>query len=166
MVSLTVRLRVPVQAGWRQRDVVQVFGDDAEGVLDTGLPLLSRPVWMFPADVRGEVSPPGWCQAPWGSVPWGGAAPRVSKAAGWGQHPWCSVPWCGGSAFIELDVRVRQEFRVRKFAVQAVDGAGNPQGALVEFTHLVSGEDPAPLTGFRFAGYHAGSDVATFSFEE
>ena len=163
---LLVSLRVPVQSGWRQRDRVQVYGDAGTGTIDTTRPLLSRRLDMFPRDRREEVAPPGYARVPYASVPYGGRGPRVPHVAGWARYPYASVPYARGFDFIEVGVRVGQDFGMYKFAAQVIDGAGNVQGSLVEFSHLISGEDPRALRSFKFDSFDGPSDTVSFSFTE
>jgi len=162
---LEVTLRVPVQAGWRASDRLQVFSDVGSGSLDADNPLLTCPLAMFPNDVRSDVTHGGWGADPWGSVPWGGVEPVSPFSGGWGADPWGSVPWGGAKPFIEVRVWIGEDFADYKFAAQAIDGAGNVQGSLVEFTHLVSGENPHTLKSFALDSYDAETDTITFTFE-
>jgi len=158
MITVPVRLRIPIASDWRFDHTIQVYTDQGTGVLDTDNPLLSQPLRSF-----GDVDEPlPWTENAWGSVPWGNHVPRLDNTGGWGEWPWGEEPngWCLGGDFCEGTVYVDQGFGDYKFAAKAIDGAGNAQaGALVEFTERVSGEHPEPLSAFAFDSELGGGEL-------
>jgi hypothetical protein len=160
--KIRVTLTVEIDEAWRASDRLQVYTDFGDGSIDTTKPLLSRSLETFPDDIRQTVHHEGYGDEPYGDVPYGGAEAVSSGPHGYGDDPYGDVEYGGALRHVEVDVLVPQAHGTWKFAVKAIDGAGNAQGALQEFTLFVSGTDPEPVASFAFDSYDSGDDVVTF----
>lgn len=162
---MTVSLQVQIDPTWRPSDRLQIYTDSGSGTVDDSAPLLATPAEIFPDEARDLVEFGGHGSWSHGSVPHGGAISVASpdKLKGHGSWPHGSVPHGGGPAYAVIEVQIPQAFGDWKFSAEAIDGAGNVQGALSEFTQRVSGEDPLPLTSFSFSSFNIGTDTATFA---
>lgn len=159
MRNLMVTVRVPVDASWRAGYTLQIYSDHGSGTIDTGKPLLVPRVAMFPG--KPIVQGAGLDAA--GLVPAGGARAPARNRGGAGRQPAGLAAAGGSTPHIELVVRVEQGFGEYKFSAAAYDSAGNVQdGAPAEFTQLVSGGEPQPVSEFEFSAHDAGTDQATF----
>jgi len=156
-----VAIRVPYPADADAGDALQAYTDFGSGTVDTTQPLLQGPAELFArgvlrsaglgSEVRGETVPESTL-----------AQPR--RAPGLGNEVLGETP-CGETpSFQEITVQVPPAFGKHKFAMQMVDEAGNPQGAvLAEVQTWVSSEEPPELSDFAFESYDAGTDRLTFS---
>lgn len=159
---MTVSLHIEVDPAWRTSDRLQIYTDKGTGTVDTAVELLTEPVAIFPDDARDLVEHAGYGEDPYGETPYGGeevAAPD----GGYGEAPYGEVPYGEDPWMVIVEIQIPQAFGNWKFSAQVIDGAGNPQGALTEFTQFVSGEDPPQLASFNFASFNSGTDKVTFN---
>ena len=160
MSSQTAILRVPIDDGWDAGTRLQVYADFGSGTVDTDTPLLARPFEVFP----GQHALRGHGEQPYGRGRVGdGKAARPVTGVGraiYGRTPYGSAP-----PFVEVPVNVPAAFGQWKFAVKAVDGAGNAQSAgLNEIEAVVSGTEPPPVKSFALHSIHLITGQATFDF--
>jgi hypothetical protein len=161
MAAIRKVLRIAIDAAWRHDDRLQLYTDSGTGTIDTERPLLSRPLRMFPGALPARTSG----DHPSGMVPSGADIPAYPHLGGQDEWPAGSIPSGTAVPYIEVPVYVDQGFGTWLFSAEIVDGAGNVQSdPMVEFTHVVSGEEPPALSAFAFASYDAPTDRATFSF--
>lgn len=163
MNQITVTLKIPVVAGWRALDGVQVFTDYGTGTIDTDRPLLATPRRLFPKEKRDRVKHGGHGSAAYGASPAGEVTAVPQRRSGHASDPHASVAYGAGKDYAELMVMVPQDYGAWKFAARVEDGAGNQQGSLVELTHFISGEEPLIPGTFAYSSYDSGTDVVTFS---
>lgn len=159
-----VDLRVEVDPTWRATDRIQVYTDRGTGTVDANVGLLRAPQRIFPDDQRDGVAHLGYGEEPYGKVPYSHERGVTGRDHGYGQDRYGEVGYGETVRVVIVAVDIPQAYGNWKFAAEAVDGAGNVQGALVEFTQFVSGEDPPPLASFAFSSYNGGSDKVLFSF--
>lgn len=161
--KLRVRLRVQLDDAWRAQDRLQVYTDWGDGTVDAAKPLLSRSIRSFPMDIRRTVHHAGYGLEPYGMTPYGGDLATPVLNSGYGFDPYGEVAYGETARYLWVDVLVPQAHGSWKFAAQAIDGAGNEQGALQDFIRFLSGDDPAPLGSFSYDSYDSGTDVVTFA---
>jgi len=161
--QMTVRLRVPIEDGWRSTFTVQVYTDFGDGSIDTTRPLLGRRVRVFPADVQDAERNPGYGGEIYGQRVYGAGRAVDRPRRGYGFNPYGQVEYGRASRYALIDVSVPQGYGSWKFAAKVYDGAGNAQGALVEFTQFVSGENPPPLSAFSLSSYTKVTDKVVFT---
>lgn len=162
--GLQVDLRVELIPAWRASDRAQIYTDFGSGTIDTDNPLLKTPAALFPDDPRDRVANAGYGEEPYGRAPYGHERAVSEPLQGYGGDQYGEVIYGGQTRTVVIPVQIPQAYGSWKFAAQAVDGAGNLQGALSEFTQFVSGEDPPVLASFAFSSYDSGSDKVTFTF--
>jgi hypothetical protein len=160
-----VVLWVPIESGWRAGDVLQVFTDWGTGTIDETEPLLTRPVRIFPEDIRTTVAHPGFGEEEFASSPFGGtlATPRAEDW-GFGRDVFAGVAFGDATPFVRVPVQIPADYGTWKFAAQVTDGAGNEQGELQEFSQFISSENPPPLAAFGYSGYNEETDKVTFTY--
>jgi hypothetical protein len=159
---MTIRLRIPIDPSWRAADRVQVYSDFGSGTVDTDRPLLNPARRLFPDDPRdanngGSIAQNGLCRMALSRRP-------ARRPQGMKKRSPLEASLAGTTRYVFMDVVVPAGYGMWKFAAEAADGAGNPQGGLNEFQQFVSGEDPPPLSSFAFDSYDDVNDVVSFSF--
>ena len=159
-----VDLWIKVEDDWRAADTIQVYTDFGSGTIDEDKPLLAVRAAIFPEDFRDRVWSGGYGDNPSGEVPYGEAGATASYDEGYGADPYGDVPYGETERKIKIPVAVESAYGTWKFAARVYDGAGNPQGALVEFSQFMSGENPPPLASFAYSSYDSGTDIVSFSF--
>lgn len=160
---MPVRLRFPAQSGWKPLDTFQVYTDNGTGSVDTTAPLLAARREMFP-DTEDIL---GYGEEPYGETAYGGTSAVYAANGGYGDQPYGEQAdgYGYGTPYVECTVFVGQGFGGWKFAVEAWSHVGKQQTAsLVEFSQFVSGDEPLPLSAFRFSEYDDENDRITFSF--
>lgn len=162
--KLALDLLVEIDPSWRPLDRLQVFTDFGTGTIDTDRPLIFRPRRIFPADSHDRVRRLGYGEEPYGLQPYGAEGAVVDRVHGYGWDPYGEVEYGGTTKHVVVPVEIPQAYGTWKFAAQTIDGAGNEQGALTEFSRFVSGENPPPLASFVYTSYDSGSDKLTFTF--
>jgi len=155
-----VKVRVRIADGWRVGDKLQIYTDWGSGTIDTDRPLLPQAMEIFP----GQIKPEGMGTGAMGRGSISGK-PSPPYHGGLGHTPLGVGPLGGSEPYAIVTVYVPDACATWKFAAEAVDEAGNPQGdALEEMEALVSGEEPPPLLAFAFSAYDDVNDKAKFSF--
>lgn len=155
--TLPVILAVPVDPDWRWGTKVQLFTNNGSGEVDYDAPLLTRPHDVFAR----SIEPKGHAAVPHAVTPHATLQPAPPHGGGHALTPHATVPHAAGEAYAEVMVKVAEGFGVYTFGAKAVI-AGNVQaGDPVEFEHLVSGENPPPVT-LAYAGYDSETDQVSF----
>jgi len=156
-----VRLRIEIDPTWRANDRLQVFTDWGTGTIDTDKPLLFRPVRIFPDDPREDVAPRPWMTERLGTAI--SSRARGGRSGIGEEGLWPAGGLGAWKRYRAVEVLLPSAYGTWKFACRVIDGAGNEQGDLVEFSRFMSGEDPAPVASFAYDSFDDETDKATFA---
>jgi len=159
--KVEINLQLQVHSTWRSADRVQVYTDSGTGTVDADSPLLPVARPLFPFDPLDRVAEGGYGVSPYGVAGYGGG-PVGCGQSGYGIAPYAEGPYAGSYEVAHVTVAVIPGYGDWIFAAQAIDGAGNEQGELQEFTKFLSGENPPPLSAFAYSSYDSGTDTLTF----
>ncbi len=155
-----VILRVAIDPDWTEGTTLQAYADWGDGSIDTTKPLLQRRHKVFPGQ---PIPHNGLGLDPFdllgvrpGPIIWN---PPTFADEVLGETDFCQI-----SPFVDVPVRVPQDYALWKFAVESYDDGGNVQQAgLSEVSAVVFGTEPMPLRSLSYRSYHAGNDQVTFT---